>query len=324
MDVEKNIAHGRKYGLDFLKGLAACFVVFMHVKFPEPVGEYVARIGTFAVPVFFMTSGYFSLNATRAKTLKSIKRTAMYLLVAYLLNLVRIIAENNCDMGAVWSFFRTEVFTIDHAVRVLLLSQSAISGVAWFLISLLMCYVLKFFLGKRLRYLGYLGALIGVMGVLPPLCRYIGLPINNPWINGIPFFIIGELMAENKDWVNRHMSKSLLCGAAIIGASLLVIACYCGTQWWYIGTLLLSPSLFVLFSRLDMDYNRFCLLGSTYAFFIYIVHPLVMHACDAMQPSPSTAGMWLRPVIVLAITVLLAVLYYSAKSIVNRYKIKTV
>lgn len=316
MSVNDNTARVRKYGLDFLKGIAACFVVFMHVRFPEPFGEYVARIGTFAVPVFFMTSGYFSLNASKSKTLKSIRRTAVYLLVAYLLNVVRILAENSFDMVAVSAFFKTKVFTIDHIAKFIVLSQSVISGVAWFLISLLVCYVLKYLLGRKLRYLGYLGLLIGVIGVLPPASNYFGLPINNPWINGIPFFIIGELLADNKDWVSKNLTNVLLWVAGIIGFALLIMACYCGKQWWYIGTLLLSPSLFVLFSRMNMPFNRFCLLGSTYAFFIYIVHPLVMHAYDAIRSFPSMSELWLRPVIVLAITVLLAVIYYTGKAIV--------
>lgn len=318
MNVDQNTARVRKYGLDFLKGIAACFVVFMHVRFPGSFGEYVARIGTFAVPVFFMTSGYFSLNASKSKTLKSIRRTAVYLFVAYLLNIIRIFAENSFDLSAVSAFFKTEVFTLSHMAKFIVLSQSSVSGVAWFLISLLVCYVLKYLLGRKLRYLGYLGLFIGVIGVLPPVSNYFGLPINNPWINGIPFFIIGELLADNKEWVKTNLSNVLLCVASIIGFALVIIACYYGKQWWHIGTLLLSPSLFVLFSRMNMPFNRFCLFGSTYAFFIYIVHPLVMHAYDAIRTMPSISELWLRPIIVLAVTVLLAVIYYTGKSVVTK------
>lgn len=310
---DTSVTRSRKYGLDFLKGIAACFVVFMHVRFPEPTGHYIAGIGTFAVPVFFMTSGYFSLNATRSKTLKSIKKTLMYLCVAYILNMVRIIVENNYDLGTVWSFLKDDVFTIDHVVRVILLSQSKISGVAWFLISLLMCYILKYILGRRLRYLGYLGIFIGVVGVLPPVCQYVGLPINNPWINGIPFFVIGECLADNKNWTSKNLSNTFLCVTSTVGLALLVIARVYVTQWWHIGTLLLSPALFVLFSRSDMKYNKVCMLGSVYAFFVYIMHPLVMHVYDALRVDMSLAESWLRPFIVLLVTILMAWAYYTTK-----------
>lgn len=305
----------RKYGLDFLKGIAACFVVFMHARFPDAFGEYMAKIGTFAVPVFFMTSGYFSFNATKSKTLKSIKRTATYLFVAYLLNLIRIVVEMGFDLGMVLSFFKTEVFTASHLMKVVILSQSKISGVAWFLISLLVCYMLKYLLGKNLRYLGYLGIVVGVVGIIPPVSGYMGLPINNPWINGIPFFVIGELLRGNNAFVKEKIGNGLLMVAAVAGFILIIVACYYAKQWWHIGTLLLSPSLFVLFSRMDMKFNKFCLLGSVYAFFIYIVHPLVMHVYDAVRLNISATESWLRPLIILAITILLAVSYYGLKRV---------
>ncbi|MBR4829340.1 MAG: acyltransferase [Muribaculaceae bacterium] len=303
----------RQYGLDFLKGIAACFVVFMHVKFPDQFGDYVARVGTFAVPVFFMTSGYFALNASRSKVLRSLKRTAVYLLVAYLLNIVRIMVTMGFDMGSVFRFFTTEVLAPQHLLKVLVFSQSKLSGVAWFLISLMMCYALKYLLGKKLRYLGYAGAVIGIIGVLPPVSNHVGLPINNPWINGIPFFIIGELLHDHKAWVQEHIPNWLMIVSSIAGLAISIAACYYGTQWWYCGTLLLSPALFILSSRSDMKYNPICLMGSTYAFFIYIIHPLMMHAYDAIRTAPSTTELWLRPLIVLALTILLAIIYYSAK-----------
>jgi len=306
----------RQYGLDFLKGIAACFVVFMHVKFPDQFGDYIARIGTFAVPVFFMTSGYFALNATKPKIARSLKRTATYLLVAYLLNIVRIAISYDFDTAAIANFFTSEVFTLNHLGKLLIFTQSKISGVAWFLLSLLMCYALKYLLGKRLRYLGYVGIIVGIIGVLPPVSSYVGIPINNPWINGIPFFIIGELLHEHQTEVRSKVNNTILIASCITGFIVIISACYFGTQWWHIGTLLLSPALFELAGRSKMQYNWMCLLGSTYAFFIYIMHPLVMHAYDAIRPLQSDAEMWVRPIIVLCITILLAVAYYSTKHLI--------
>ena len=100
-----SIKPARKYGLDFLKGIAACFVVFMHVRFPDPSGNYIATIGTFAVPVFFMTSGFFALNAARPKIIRALKRTFMYLVVALLLNCGRILIGYGFDMHEFSSFF---------------------------------------------------------------------------------------------------------------------------------------------------------------------------------------------------------------------------
>jgi len=45
--------------LDFIKGIACIFVVFMHCEFPGIMGIVVQTISRFCVPFFFMVSGYF-------------------------------------------------------------------------------------------------------------------------------------------------------------------------------------------------------------------------------------------------------------------------
>lgn len=47
------------YCMDFLKGIACILVVFIHVKFPGDFGQAVQAIARFAVPFFFMVSGYY-------------------------------------------------------------------------------------------------------------------------------------------------------------------------------------------------------------------------------------------------------------------------
>lgn len=47
------------YCLDFIKGIACIFVVFMHCEFPGVLGTAVQAVSRFCVPFFFMVSGYF-------------------------------------------------------------------------------------------------------------------------------------------------------------------------------------------------------------------------------------------------------------------------
>ncbi len=46
--------------LDWIKGIACVFVVFMHCEFPGRLGTVVQCISRFCVPFFFMVSGYFA------------------------------------------------------------------------------------------------------------------------------------------------------------------------------------------------------------------------------------------------------------------------
>lgn len=67
--------------LDFFKGLACIFVVFIHVIFPEPfesLGIY--TFGSAAVPLFFMIAGYYLYHEDRAVVAKRIPKRARKIL----------------------------------------------------------------------------------------------------------------------------------------------------------------------------------------------------------------------------------------------------
>ena len=49
--------------LDFIKGVACVFVVFMHCEFPGIMGIVVQAVSRFSVPLFFMVSGYFCFRS---------------------------------------------------------------------------------------------------------------------------------------------------------------------------------------------------------------------------------------------------------------------
>ena len=45
-----------------------------------------------------------------------------------------------------------------------------------------------------------------------------------------------------------------------------------------------------------------------------------MHIYDAIRPTPSVTESWLRPLIVLIVTILLAVMYYGIKQLIAKNK----
>ena len=81
----------RNASLDLLKGIAALFVIWIHEQFPGVTGQLVNRIGAFAVPVFFMVSGYFAYHADRKKLGRSVRHILRLILITYGLNLLRIV-----------------------------------------------------------------------------------------------------------------------------------------------------------------------------------------------------------------------------------------
>ena len=61
-----SVAEKKQYNLlDALKIVAAFFVVCIHVHFPGDLGRCVIAVARFAVPFFFMVSGFFLGNKMR-------------------------------------------------------------------------------------------------------------------------------------------------------------------------------------------------------------------------------------------------------------------
>ena len=310
-------ATARNHGLDFLKGILTFLIVFAHVPFPKPFGLYVAYFGPVSVSVFFMVSGYFSFGASRQKLLRSIKRTLGYLLLADVLYLIKMLVDDGCGLQGLVNFLLNEVFTIDHLLKLPIISQSAICFIAWFLIALLMCYVVKLLMGKGMRILGCIGLLAGVVVSLPPIDTHMDFPVTNPWLWGIPMFTLGELVREHETRILGAVKRPALVGIALLGVVMITLSRYYGTQGWFIGCCVMGPALFLLFVESGMKYNPLCWLGSTYLFFIYIMHPLVSFAYSHFRPHGSVLEPWLRPLIVLVLTIGLAVVYYAFKGMLR-------
>ena len=55
----------RNRTFDLFKWVAALFVLLLHVPFPGDVGGTVRMFARWAVPFFFMVSGYFTCNTVR-------------------------------------------------------------------------------------------------------------------------------------------------------------------------------------------------------------------------------------------------------------------
>ena len=60
--------------LNYIKGCGCIGVVFIHFMFPGAFGYTLMKISQFAVPVFFMISGFYAYNNTSEKLHKKLIR----------------------------------------------------------------------------------------------------------------------------------------------------------------------------------------------------------------------------------------------------------
>ena len=139
--------------LNFIKGIACVFVVFMHAEFPGKLGMLVQCISRFAVPVFFMVSGYFC--SPKSKECKEVFSTFLKK-IKHILNIiiaslgVYIVYELiKCAISEEGYLSLISQISIRNIVILLVFNQPfIINGSLWFLFALLYCYVFYFVIYK--------------------------------------------------------------------------------------------------------------------------------------------------------------------------------
>ena len=154
------------YCMDFLKGIACIFVVFIHVKFPGDFGQAVQAVARFAVPFFFMVSGYYCYRKDYQGVKGGGKKIWHVLKITFFAYLFYIVVAllDNWLLGGSKSFN----FSLSHIIRVLLFSvPSNVPGQLWFMIALLEVYIIYFFVEiLHARKLAYLAAVITFIAML--------------------------------------------------------------------------------------------------------------------------------------------------------------
>ena len=304
----------RNHTIDLLKAIAAWFVVLNHASFPGAFGEYVVVLSHFASPIFFITAGYFAIHTTAAKTKKSIKKMCRYILFAYVLNFLRLILlprEPSVFSHAFWG----SIFSIRHLSFFVLLNESYISGVVWFLFAMLYCYLFRLLLRRQtLIKLSYFCTFVTIIiPILTLINHNQWINVNNVWLRGIPFFAIGgyiRLYIESGKPPISRLNSLLL---AMIGVILISISYVTKSQLWHLGTLFLSPSLYYIATQSNVKKNFLCPLGYKYSFMVYIMHPVVINVYDYYRPTIGLMESWLRPICIIILTIIVSLLYYFIK-----------
>lgn len=200
--MKKDIEMGkRNETLDTLKGFACLAVVVLHCPFPTQIGSMLSIYTRFAVPLFFIISGYFcefSVSSSDFTKLKKKVSHVLHILAAGLLlyGIVGVCINQGISAGSItaieffdWLFFNAVPKNI-----------FPYGGHLWFLFALLYCYPLYYLLNKLFKGSHYLYMCAGVLiifryvyailiesSIIPGKeCFY-----SNAWLVGLPFFVIG-------------------------------------------------------------------------------------------------------------------------------------
>ena len=143
----------RNRTLDMVKAICAYAVVLLHVHFPGNAGIIANVLARFAVPVFFMVSGYFCFRGDDTefvRTGKKIRHVLKLMLVAFPVCCLWELIQNHID-GASQKEWLEALVSGEHIRQFLLYNNSSqVKWHLWFLPALLYCYLL-FALAARFR-----------------------------------------------------------------------------------------------------------------------------------------------------------------------------
>lgn len=242
--------------LNVWKGIAAFAVVLIHCTLPGVPGEIIKGIARFAVPLFFLISGYFAYGredaVLRRREIHILRLYVGAVAVYYLWAAIRYFLSQRtfAQMGA--ELFPDGGRTVSD---LLFFNRTAMAPHLWFMGALVYCYLFYRLLArKRLEERAYLlipvllvanlllGEGRGLTGIAVPV-RW----IRSFWLTGFPFFLWGSWLAcrEKQGRLQLHRGA----GMALVAGGMLLSSVEClwsGYDELYVGSILTAGGLFSL------------------------------------------------------------------------------
>ncbi len=281
----------RNICLDLIKLLAAYFVVLIHFPFPGSFGDAILDLGRFAVPLFFLVSGFYACTSSPEKILKKL----VYILKLYfVVALIYLIYKFICEAFIKGTFSDGLVYLkgyldIKTLTRFFLFNVTRSSGHLWFMPALLYCYGI-FYLSKKIRLSEKV--LFPIAGILLLSCFVLeeGLALfgesisptytRNFLFTGFPFFTLGLLTFKHQESLSVCPTGLLITFAvlgliesSLSGALLERSDLYIGSATTAISLLILGlkgkslsfPPFLTLLSKIGTPlYLWHCLIGESF------------------------------------------------------------
>ena len=291
MNVKKNNT------LELLKLFASYMVVFIHVVFPGKMGSVVDSLARFAVPFFFLVSGFYSYKITYEKIKKRIINifnliiisSVCYGVCTMVFNTIVLLIDGNTEgIASLFSNF----FSFTAIANLIFFSVPLSSLHLWYLFAILYVYVIFYFATKfkvsdkiifiiSFSLLGLnimLGEGLSLFKVVLP--AHI---VRNFWITGIPFFALG-LFVKKYEHKFYKMPNSLIFISLIAGiCECILCSHYVRNNELYIGSLFILFAIVCIFIKYsDIQYPSFLTNLEGCSTYIYIFHIAISTALEAI------------------------------------------
>ncbi len=337
-DKKKNT---RNTTLNFFEFMAACLIVFIHAKFPGVIGTLVEGLGRFGVPLFFVVSGFYLIkpgmtkDELRKKLKTRIIRVSKLLIFSFGIYFILSFAQGvfGSHSTGVVNWVKT-TFTFNKFIKLIVFNLPFFSPPNWFVLALIYSYVVIYLFGdvflksNRIKYFFVLVMLV---------CIFLRLTINligasifgvelsegyfyrNWFVTGLPFISLGMLLKQNEDRIN-NISTNLIITILVISFIAMPLENYIHSLFddilmdTYLGNILCVFAIIALSIKKPnlFSKSKFINQKGNYTMFIYIFHQGVIIVLLTVLGRLGLSGSvlkWLEPLMVLAISVALAMVF---------------
>ena len=316
----KNAVKNRNNCLDFIRGTACLFIIFIHRPFPGTFGFVISALARAGVAVFFIISGYYTYNIDSSAAFNrmwhKIKHAGVILLYALLYYLLweAFIRWAGTGFSSTYDWIKNNVLNPYTWYFALVWDRDPFAGHLWYLFALLRCYLLFYVLLKfRLEKYSHIISIVCLTGTLAMQKANIELLyFRNGWFYGMGFFLIGYVIASNK--IKSSNVRVVYLGI-LVGLFLSTIGgvIYPNKQI-YVGTIVLSVSLFVWAITQEADFsdvlviNKLAKIGVQYGTLIYVIHWSIKECFIKLDKSFAFTQqvwyLWVSPIMLAALSIL--------------------
>lgn len=287
MGAQERKVKGQNYVLHSLTGII--LVILTGVKFNMGTvdQEWLLAFGRFAMPLFFIISGYF-LYSKDGHSEASLPRKAKHIL--FLIIFIKLLYLS-IDI----IYYATGVIDLDYLINAFVTSEESTMHV-WFVYALLLLYVWWWLMrryGLNERRISFtLSALVLFLSILfGVILRAFGVEtfigISTLYINeiiypfiGIPFFTIGYYLHRYREEFDARFNTPTLVTMTVLGMIVPILTSFLVPKsTLYVGSIFAAVGLFMLTFRVPADRLR-CgfteFLGRDLKPFLYAYFPMIV------------------------------------------------
>lgn len=304
----------RNVKLDVLKFLCSINVVFIHCWFPGNFGNIVAAIGQIAVPIFFLSSGYFwDINKELALRKKNLRRKTKHILILLIEGIIFVII-------AYLVFNFSIEFNIKNIVRLLFINDTSFfCGPYWFMFSLIYCYTVICYIEEISFFKKNRCFVIFSLIVFRLLIRHFinEFSYYNNWLFcGIIYFELSLFIKEKNFW-KKINGEFLILG--LLSIFLLSILFYFGIILVYDLFIIVSASLLFCYciSENSSNSKQLSLLakfGRKYSTHVYLCHFPIIKILNTISLDGFLFWEWAKPLLAAIVTIIWSVFYVWLKN----------